>query len=144
MRCLQQFLGDIRSGKVDVIVAYMVDRLTRSLADFAKLVELFLIDSVIADGHPILVRRRGPLARTCVCNQRVIVCGWSGAPHVSRILSPRAVAGLLSISVACTLGRSWWQQRIRWADRWFPVREQSAPHACQEEGYKHSLQDLRV
>src|SRR5262245_27445985 len=34
-------LGDVRSGKIDVIVVYKVDRLTRSLADFAKLVELF-------------------------------------------------------------------------------------------------------
>ena len=31
----------MRSGKIDVIVVYKVDRLTRSLADFAKLVELF-------------------------------------------------------------------------------------------------------
>jgi len=38
---LQRLLGDIRSGKIDVIVVYKVDRLTRSLADFAKLVELF-------------------------------------------------------------------------------------------------------
>ena len=38
---LQQLLEDIRSGKLDVIVVYKVDRLTRSLADFAKLVELF-------------------------------------------------------------------------------------------------------
>jgi site-specific DNA recombinase len=38
---LQRLLADIRSGKVDVIVVYKVDRLTRSLADFAKLVELF-------------------------------------------------------------------------------------------------------
>ena len=38
---LQQLLGDVRSGKIDVIVVYKVDRLTRSLADFAKLVELF-------------------------------------------------------------------------------------------------------
>ncbi len=34
-------LDDIRSRKIDVIVVYKVDRLTRSLADFAKLVELF-------------------------------------------------------------------------------------------------------
>jgi site-specific DNA recombinase len=34
-------LDDIRARKVDVIVVYKVDRLTRSLADFAKLVELF-------------------------------------------------------------------------------------------------------
>jgi DNA invertase Pin-like site-specific DNA recombinase len=38
---LQQLLADIRDGKVNVIVVYKVDRLTRSLADFAKLVELF-------------------------------------------------------------------------------------------------------
>jgi site-specific DNA recombinase len=38
---LQQLLDDVRTGKIDVIVVYKVDRLTRSLADFAKLVELF-------------------------------------------------------------------------------------------------------
>jgi len=38
---LQQLLEDVRCRKVDVIVVYKVDRLTRSLADFAKLVELF-------------------------------------------------------------------------------------------------------
>jgi site-specific DNA recombinase len=38
---LQRLLGDLRAGKIDVIVVYKVDRLTRSLADFAKLVELF-------------------------------------------------------------------------------------------------------
>jgi hypothetical protein len=35
------FLDDVRARKIDVIVVYKVDRLTRSLADFAKLVELF-------------------------------------------------------------------------------------------------------
>src|SRR5262249_10439842 len=38
---LRRLLEDVRTGKVDVIVVYKVDRLTRSLADFAKLVELF-------------------------------------------------------------------------------------------------------
>src|SRR5262249_36945380 len=38
---LRRLLDDVRAGKVDVIVVYKVDRLTRSLADFAKLVELF-------------------------------------------------------------------------------------------------------
>jgi site-specific DNA recombinase len=38
---LQQLLGDIREGKVDVVVVYKIDRLTRSLADFAKIVEIF-------------------------------------------------------------------------------------------------------
>ena len=38
---LQQLLKDIDAGLVDVIVVYKIDRLTRSLADFAKLVEVF-------------------------------------------------------------------------------------------------------
>ncbi|MCI1113897.1 recombinase family protein, partial [Stenotrophomonas maltophilia] len=38
---LQRLLADVQSGRIDVIVVYKVDRLTRSLADFAKLVELF-------------------------------------------------------------------------------------------------------
>jgi site-specific DNA recombinase len=38
---LQQLLGHIRAGLIEVIVVYKVDRLTRSLADFAKMVELF-------------------------------------------------------------------------------------------------------
>ena len=38
---LQHLLTDVREGQVDIIVVYKVDRLTRSLADFAKLVELF-------------------------------------------------------------------------------------------------------
>jgi site-specific DNA recombinase len=38
---LQQLLADIRAGRIDIAVVYKVDRLTRSLADFAKLVELF-------------------------------------------------------------------------------------------------------
>src|SRR5450759_4337180 len=36
---LQQLLKDIEDGKVDTIVVYKVDRLTRSLSDFAKIVE---------------------------------------------------------------------------------------------------------
>ncbi|MGB3806562.1 MAG: recombinase family protein [Erythrobacter sp.] len=37
---LQDLLAALRSGQIDVIVVYKVDRLTRSLADFARLVEL--------------------------------------------------------------------------------------------------------
>jgi site-specific DNA recombinase len=38
---LHRLLTDIEQGRVDVIVVYKVDRLTRSLADFAKMVEVF-------------------------------------------------------------------------------------------------------
>ncbi len=43
---LQRLLEDIRDRQVDIIVVYKVDRLTRSLADFARMVELF-------DGHGV-------------------------------------------------------------------------------------------
>lgn len=38
---LGQLLADIVAGKIDTVVVYKVDRLTRSLADFAKIVEVF-------------------------------------------------------------------------------------------------------
>jgi len=38
---LKQLLLDIRSGTIDVVVVYKVDRLTRSLTDFARIVETF-------------------------------------------------------------------------------------------------------
>ena len=38
---LQRLLKDIEDGQVDVVVVYKIDRLTRSLMDFAKLVEVF-------------------------------------------------------------------------------------------------------
>src|SRR3954447_20661529 len=43
---LQRVLADIRAGRIDIVVVYKVDRLTRSLADFARLVELFDAEAV--------------------------------------------------------------------------------------------------
>src|SRR5262249_52876240 len=43
---LQALLSDIRTGRIDIVVVYKVDRLTRSLADFARLVEIFDAQSV--------------------------------------------------------------------------------------------------
>lgn len=38
---LQRLLAEINAGKVQIVVVYKVDRLTRSLADFAKIVDIF-------------------------------------------------------------------------------------------------------
>src|SRR5260370_23192128 len=43
---LKKLLADIESGWIDVVVVYKIDRLTRSLADFAKLVEAFDAKSI--------------------------------------------------------------------------------------------------
>src|SRR6201994_2275953 len=37
---LQRLVADITAGRIDTIVVYKIDRLTRSLADFAKIVEI--------------------------------------------------------------------------------------------------------
>lgn len=38
---LKRLMADIEAGKIDVVVIYKIDRLTRSLADFSKMVEVF-------------------------------------------------------------------------------------------------------
>src|SRR3954462_13193465 len=38
---LQRLLADVATGQIDVVVVYKVDRLTRALSDFAKIVEIF-------------------------------------------------------------------------------------------------------
>jgi Resolvase, N terminal domain len=52
---LQRLLADIAAAKVDVVVVYKIDRLTRSLFDFAKIVEAIqtgLSMAVTSSGHP--------------------------------------------------------------------------------------------
>src|SRR5580658_901519 len=43
---LQQLLSDVQAGKLDTVVVYKVDRLTRSLTDFARIIEIFDSHSV--------------------------------------------------------------------------------------------------
>lgn len=38
---LEQLIEDIKAGKINIVVVYKIDRLTRSLSDFAKLVDVF-------------------------------------------------------------------------------------------------------
>jgi DNA invertase Pin-like site-specific DNA recombinase len=38
---LQRLLADIEAGKVDTVVVYKIDRLTRSLTDFSRMIEVF-------------------------------------------------------------------------------------------------------
>jgi site-specific DNA recombinase len=38
---LQRMLSEIQAGRIDVVVVYKIDRLTRSLADFARIIEVF-------------------------------------------------------------------------------------------------------
>ncbi|TXH06935.1 MAG: recombinase family protein, partial [Rhodocyclaceae bacterium] len=38
---LRRLMADIEAGRIDIVVVYKIDRLTRSLTDFAKLVDVF-------------------------------------------------------------------------------------------------------
>ena len=38
---LKRLVEDIEDGKIDIVVVYKIDRLTRNLTDFARLVEVF-------------------------------------------------------------------------------------------------------
>ncbi len=38
---LKRLLVDVEAGRIDVVVVYKIDRLSRSLSDFAKIVDLF-------------------------------------------------------------------------------------------------------
>jgi DNA invertase Pin-like site-specific DNA recombinase len=38
---LKRLMADIEAGRIDIVVVYKIDRLTRSLADFARLIEVF-------------------------------------------------------------------------------------------------------
>ena len=52
---LKRLLADIEAGKVDIVVVYKIDRLSRSLMDFAKLVEVFdRNERHLRLGHPVV------------------------------------------------------------------------------------------
>jgi hypothetical protein len=56
---LQQLLADITAGRVDTVVVYKIDRLTRSLTDFAKIVEILDKRSASFVSVTLLSRWRG-------------------------------------------------------------------------------------
>ena len=71
---LQRLLDDIRSGLIDIVVVYKVDRLTRSLLDFSKLVETF--DQAGVSFVSVISRSTPPTA-------------WAGSPSTCGGRSPR-------------------------------------------------------
>jgi hypothetical protein len=59
---LKKLLTDIQSRAVDVVVVYKVDRLTRSLADFAKIVEIF--DAAGVSFVSVIFRKTRPVLKS--------------------------------------------------------------------------------
>jgi len=85
---LQRLLRDIQANLVDVIVVYKIDRLSRSLMDFAKLVE-------VMDAHSTPARQE---------DRRDADDGWRGAGHDARRPSAGEGAGS-GVPVSADAGR---------------------------------------
>src|SRR5215831_17393534 len=82
---LQRLLADIKASKVQIVVVYKVDRLTRSLADFAKIVD-------VLDAHDAsFVSVTQQFNTTTSMGRLLIGCGWSstalplGLAHVAAL-----------------------------------------------------------
>jgi DNA invertase Pin-like site-specific DNA recombinase len=74
---LRRLLADIEARRVDVVVVYKIDRLSRSLMDFAKLVEVFDRNTVTF------------VSVTQSCNRPP---AWGGSPSISFSPSPSSSA----------------------------------------------------
>ena len=57
---MQRLLADIEAGKVDCVVVYKVDRLSRSLLDFARLMETFETTRCLSSRSPSSSTRPTP------------------------------------------------------------------------------------
>jgi Resolvase, N terminal domain len=85
---LKRLLEDIKAGKVQIVVVYKVDRLTRSLADFAKIVDIFdahnasVGDAAVQHDRACPCRRvrmeRPALSVTHNCRREITGAHWSG------------------------------------------------------------------
>jgi site-specific DNA recombinase len=84
---LQDLLNMVRARQVDIVVVYKVDRLTRSLADFAKLVELFGQHDVSFVSVTQSFNTTSSIGRTSLTDQRRR--HRAGFTEVSSLSSPK-------------------------------------------------------
>ena len=74
---LTRLLGDIAKGLIDVVVAYKIDRLTRSLTDFAKMIE-------VLERHGVLLR----IADTAVDTRTSLCASLTAASRSESAVPP--------------------------------------------------------
>ena len=78
---LKRLLADIAARKIDVVVVYKVDRLTRSLTDFAKIVEVFDANSgLVRLGHPAFNTTTTSMGRLTL-NVLLVLCPVRARGH---------------------------------------------------------------
>jgi hypothetical protein len=91
---LIELMKDIEAGKVDAVVVYKIDRLTRSLADFVRLVEIF-------DHHGISLNSISQAFDTSDSMGRMILNILLTFSQFERELIAERVAASLFIFLAC-------------------------------------------
>lgn len=100
---LQRLLQDIKDRRVDVVVVYKIDRLTRSLADFAKIVEVF-------DGHSVSFVSVTQQFNTTTSMGRLTSTSFFPSPSSNARLPPNASATRLQHPARRACG---WVARFR-------------------------------
>ena len=110
---LKRLLADIAAGKIDVVVVYKIDRLTRALADFARIVELFdrhgvsfvsvtqafnttssmgrLTLNVLLSFAQFEREVTGERIRDKIAASKARACGWAATCRSATTCRPRAV-----------------------------------------------------
>jgi DNA invertase Pin-like site-specific DNA recombinase len=78
---LQRLLQDIRERRIDVVVVYKIDRLTRSLMDFSRIVEIFDASGVSFVSVNSNVRSRQSVSATRLPHPARRACTWEEGSH---------------------------------------------------------------
>jgi site-specific DNA recombinase len=74
---LQQLLCDLTAGRIDILVVYKIDQLTRSLTDFAKIVGTLDLRGVLLQvSGPDETGGIMPGSASSICTQRSAEHGW--------------------------------------------------------------------
>ena len=78
---LQRLLADVAARKIDAVVVYKVDRLTRSLSDFAKIVEIFDANAVSFVSVTQAFNTTTSMGRLAVCSPGYAWSLWTIMPR---------------------------------------------------------------
>src|SRR5712691_9269414 len=108
---LQKLLRDIEQGKIDAVTVYKVDRLSRSLLDFARLMEIF-------ERHQVnLVSVTQPLNTTTSLGRLTLNILLSYAQFEREMIADRTRD---KMAAARRKGK-WWEVARCWVTTWLPV-----------------------
>ena len=87
---LKRLMTDIEAGQIDVVVVYKVDRLTRALSDFAKLVKVFdrgdvsFVGAIRRRGRHVTMTHASRIVGTLLCTAEIDPNAWRSRTRIDR------------------------------------------------------------